>query len=252
MAIKGYNLHAWYYELSHASFTEDIDFYKTQLDSPPQNILELGCGSGRVLLPLAEQGYVCWGLDNAQEMLDLARKKIERLTGNSQITLIQEDMTNFDLGCTFDTIIIPHNTFMHLNSEEWRPCLRAVRRHLNPTGRLLIDLINPYQLLALEDQPAPQIEATMIDPRDQQEVVQSAKYWLHEAEMAFYLTWLFEKKGEKTAEISATYTIRLPHELQLGLKQTGFRLLKMFGNYNGDDFIGESGRLILEATRSNT
>ncbi|MDJ0755324.1 MAG: class I SAM-dependent methyltransferase [Ardenticatenaceae bacterium] len=251
MAIEGYNLHAWYYELSHASFTEDIDFYKTKLDPPPQTILELGCGSGRVLLPLAEQGHACWGLDNAREMLDLARKKIERLTGNLQVTLIQGDMANFNLGRTFDTIIIPHNTFMHLNSVEWRPCLRAVRRHLAPTGRLLIDLINPYQLLALEDQPTPQIEATFIDPRDQQEVVQSASYSLHEEGMAFHLNWLFEKKGEKTAEISAIYTVRLPHQLQLGLKQTGFQLIKMGGNYDGDDFVEASERLILEATRSD-
>lgn len=250
MRANGYNKYAWLYDQSHAHFIEDIAFYKKRLGDRATTVLECGTGSGRILLPLAEAGHQCWGIDTAAAMLELAQGKIGQLdpAAAARIHLLQADMRMFDLGRQFEVIIVPHNTLMHLTASELTPTLGRLRTHLKPPGLVIIDLINPFHLLALDDQSVPKPEATWIDPRDHQKVVQLSQYWLHEGNR-LELKWLFTKDEEVVGEISADYTVWLPHELQLALQRSGLALQKMEGSYEGTPFNEQSERLILEATR---
>lgn len=252
MNSDGYDDNAWYYDLSHADFTEDIDFYLKILGPEPLSILECGCGSGRILLPLAQAGHHCWGIDSSAAMLALARQKIASLDQAvvDRLHLSQADMRSFTLDRHFDRILIPHNTLMHLERSSLERTFRTIRHHLTPHGRLLIDLQNPYDLLTLVDQPTAQPEASWIDPRDGKEVIQSSKYWLCE-DQVLCLTWQFVKEERIEGEIAAEYTIWLPHELQLTLQQAGLKLEKIRGGYDDQGFSEESDRLILEATRAD-
>lgn len=111
----------------------------TSLD-PSNTVLELGVGTGRLALPLANAGRHVVGLDASPAMF-------ERLATNDPSGLVEPvlaDMANFDLGRTFDVVFVAFNTLFNLTSHEaQRSCLLAVARHLADGGHFLVEAIVP-------------------------------------------------------------------------------------------------------------
>jgi SAM-dependent methyltransferase len=108
--------------------------------------MEIGCGTGRVLIPTARAGVAIVGLDSSASMLAVCREKLahEPPEVQARTELRQGDMREFDLGREFTLISIPFRPFQHLISvEDQLACLRAIHRHLQPGGRLVLDLFNP-------------------------------------------------------------------------------------------------------------
>lgn len=105
-------------------------------------VLELGCGTGRVTLPIAREGIDAAGLDNAEAMLAIARRKAA--AEDLYVTWVKADMRDFDLGRSFGLIIIPYRSFLHLLTEaDQAACLAAVYRHLIPGGRFALNFFAP-------------------------------------------------------------------------------------------------------------
>jgi SAM-dependent methyltransferase len=101
-------------------------------------ILEIACGTGRVAIPLARAGANITGLDVSPAMLSIARRKSHGLDG---VRWIEADMRQFDLGVNFDLIICPGHSFQFLlTADRQLECLRTLKRHLAPGGRLIIHL----------------------------------------------------------------------------------------------------------------
>jgi SAM-dependent methyltransferase len=119
-----------------------VDFYLAQARRQGGRVLELGCGTGHKLIPIASAGHSCVGLDFSSDMLAEAQRKAQER--RVQVEWIQGDMRSFDLGCTFDVIVIAANSLLHLHeTEDLVSCFRAVRRHLAPGGRFVFDVFNP-------------------------------------------------------------------------------------------------------------
>lgn len=137
------------YDLIHATLKEDIDFFKDELANSG-NVLELGCGTGRILIPLLQAGIDCWGLDISPEMLSICRENLKRREiGGAENRLHQGDMRRFSLDKKFSSIIIPFNTFLYLESYKAQSqCLQAIHEHLVDEGRLIIDVFNPLYILS--------------------------------------------------------------------------------------------------------
>ena len=106
-----------------------------------RDIFEIGCGSGRIAIPMAMSGLNVTGLDNSKEMLNLCRIKKRKIGKTSgRLRLLNRDMSDFDLGKRFDYIIMPYRTFMHmLTQAEQRSCLATVKNHLAPGGTFILD-----------------------------------------------------------------------------------------------------------------
>jgi len=124
----------------------DVAFYVDEARRAGGRVLELGCGTGRVLIPTARAGVEITGLDASSGMLDTCRERLaaEHPEVQSRVTLIQGDMRSFDLGCRFDMVTIPFRPFQHLVTvDDQLACLGAVRRHLSKTGRFVFDVFNP-------------------------------------------------------------------------------------------------------------
>ena len=125
--------------------------YACEADGPT---LEIACGTGRVLLPIARAGCEIVGLDYSDLMLDILRGKVakEPEEVRERIDMVQGDMRRFDLGREFALIIVPFRSFQHLTTvEDQMACLRTLRRHLADDGRLIINVFNPW-LEMLTDQ----------------------------------------------------------------------------------------------------
>jgi len=125
----------------------DADFFINYSEKANGQILELGCGTGRVLLPVARSGCQITGLDLSPYMLEKCQAKLDKLPQEVQkhVKIIQGNMADFDTGETYSLVIIPFRAFQHLISvEEQKSCLTSINRHLVPEGRLIIDVFHPY------------------------------------------------------------------------------------------------------------
>jgi 2-polyprenyl-3-methyl-5-hydroxy-6-metoxy-1,4-benzoquinol methylase len=119
--------------------TEDIDFWLREgLASQP--LLELGCGTGRLTIPLAASGIEITGLDISESMLRRARSKAK--DADVEVMWLRGDMRAFDLDRQFAMIFCPFGTFNHLRHDEIAPCLISVGEHLLPGGHFLLDTFN--------------------------------------------------------------------------------------------------------------
>jgi len=122
---------------------QDVAFYRDAAREFGDPVLELGCGTGRITMALAETGKRITGLDLSERMLERAVKKRAelRVEARERVHLVQGDMTRFELGEKFRLIIIPFRPFQHLlEVRQQMDCLDCVRKHLAPGGRLILDV----------------------------------------------------------------------------------------------------------------
>lgn len=250
-----YDQIARYYDLTHADLTADIDTILTlarQADGP---VLELGCGSGRLLLPLARAGHMVTGVDNSAAMLALARIALQKepLAVQNRVTLRQADMARLELdNGRFTLALIPYNTFLHLDSAQKTAALQQVKKHLVGNGRLFIDLINPFAMAATPNDHAISLENSFTDPETGHTVLQMASSHLDEARQQLQITWIYDATppgGGPVHRIIATadYHYLFPHQIELLLRETGFRLIHLAGDYDQSPFDEESERLLVTA-----
>src|SRR6058998_322669 len=101
ITMHEYDLIAPYYDIEHQQFNEDLDMYRDFAALSTGPLLELACGSGRLLIPLALDGYTITGVDGSGKMLSLARERVQQANLTSRITLVQQDMTALQLSQKF-------------------------------------------------------------------------------------------------------------------------------------------------------
>ena len=135
---------AEYYDASPvvARRAQDIAFYRGAAREFGDPVLELGCGTGRVTLALAAEGYRVTGLDISERMLAQAESKRASLPTEAQerIHLVQGDMSGFEVGEKFRCIFIPFRPFQHLiETHQQINCLIRARKHLKRGGKLIVD-----------------------------------------------------------------------------------------------------------------
>jgi SAM-dependent methyltransferase len=125
---------------------DDIGFIRGLAETAPGPILELGCGTGRVAIPLAEAGHQVVGLDRSRPMLDLAERRRRSLAPEvrRRLRFVEADMTDFRLRARFGLAFAAFRVFMCLlDPASQRAALERVRRHLHPDGLLVIDVFDP-------------------------------------------------------------------------------------------------------------
>jgi SAM-dependent methyltransferase len=125
----------------------DVEFWEAI--APPASegpVLELGSGTGRLLLPLARAGHEVVGIDAAPHMIARCRTKLQAEPADvrARVSLLEADMTSFQLDRRFALVFCAFGSFHHLSTvEQQLACLERCREHLLPGGRLVLDLINP-------------------------------------------------------------------------------------------------------------
>lgn len=125
---------------------QDTPFLLEQAAETGGPILELACGTGRVLWPLADAGYEITGLDLNRPMLERAEAKTAERPPEvrARVRFVQAGMQDFDLGATYALIFCTFRSFQGLLTvEDQRSCLRCAHRHLRTGGRLVLDLFDP-------------------------------------------------------------------------------------------------------------
>lgn len=252
-----YDRIARFYDLSHNRLTSDTPFLLDQATQTGGPVLELGCGSGRLLVPLARAGFDVTGVDISAEMLARARLRLaaEPANVNERVDLIEGDITTLDysrMTNRYGLIIFGYNTFMHLDETRAGRVIRRIEPALATGGHLILDLENPVALATMANDPDFVLEDTLQDETTGETIRQYTAYEALPGEQAIDVTWVYESLAPGRTESTSTqvrlrYHYLYPHQIELMLGLVGLRLLGFYGNYAADPFHEESDRLLVVA-----
>lgn len=251
-----YDRFAPFYDLEFAEFDDDLLLYFAFAEHSGGPILELGCGSGRVVVPLAETGYDVTGVDLSPAMLMLAQEAVARAGMTNRVILLEDDIRTLAevgdrrFGLAFSAI----NSFLHLAAQaDQLAALAATFRQLRPGGVLVLDLFPPHPDILNEYDGRLIHAGTYADPRTGERIDKFSSTVLDSAEQRMDTTFFYDRlhadgRVERTA---APFTFRYiaRYELQLLLERVGFTNVTFYGTYDLDPFTAVSDRMIAVAVR---
>src|SRR2546425_427710 len=141
--MDDYDLIAPFYNIEHAIFDEDVEMYRNFAELSNGPLLELACGSGRLLVPLATEDHEITGVDTSAKMLQLAEQYTRRAGVAEQVQLVQQDMCTLKLERKFRLAFVALGSFAHLTSRKLQQqALAAIRAHLVTGGMFILDIGN--------------------------------------------------------------------------------------------------------------
>ena len=219
------------FELEYPS-SEDLQFWIDEAAAAPGNeILELACGTGRLLDAMANAGYDCTGLDLSTVMLSEAVKK------NAEVQWLEADIRSFDLKERFALVILTGNSICHLlDAESVESCFGCVLRHLKQSGRFIVNVFVPAAELLLPQSEMEEEFATYKDPATGVEVKITHTY-RYDADTQVKHVTLHHYLSNGSVEHSALeMRMFFPEELDDLLRNGGFRILEKWDDYQRNPF----------------
>lgn len=223
-------------------------FYLEECLSEGGPVLELGCGNGRILLPIATAGIEIVGLECSPDMLAEARDRLEAATPLARecAELVQGDMRGFDLEETFALVICPYRTFQHLLSpRDQGRALDAIAAHLDPGGRLVYNTFDPIQDLSERAWAPPgelEPDTRFTDPTTGRQVrVRFRRSYDLELQHLTQELVFEEYDGESlVASHPTSLRLRYTHryEMEHLLNGHGFDVVALYGSFDGRPYAG--------------
>ena len=209
----------------------DAAFYARLAEKTGGPVLELGCGTGRVLLPIAATGVECVGIDASLAMLEVLRRKDPPRNLECREGLLE----TFSLNARFNLITCPFRAFQHLTSiEQQLACLERVREHLTPSGLFAFDVFDPdlARIAPLTEPEA--LDATFTDGEDQ--IERFASVTRDHTTQTQEVHFRFERRrdGELIDSSDTSITMRwfYRYELEHLLARAGFEVEALYGGYD--------------------
>ena len=249
-----FDIYARFYDPDLGELDADLSFYEQFAARCGSPILELGCGTGRVLLPLAREGYRITGIDASAEMLERARAKIAAEELGERVTLAQQEMAELDLGERFNMAFAALNSFAHLHTtEEQLQALARMRRHLNPDGLLILDMFNPDMGRLLDARGQVALARVIPEPDTGHRLMRFYSEEVDLGQQLIHTTYIVDEIDVE-GNIKRTlfpFTLRyvFRYEMELLLRHAGLEVEEIYGSYELDEFSRDSEKLIAVARR---
>ena len=237
----------------------DVDFFVTAARESGGPVLELGCGTGRVLIPTARSGVPITGLDASEAMLEACRRRLEDESDEvrERVALFQGRMENFGLEGKFALITTPFRPFQHLLTvEDQIACLRQAHAHLVDGGRLILDLFSP-SIPRLAQEPGSAMENspefTMPDGRrilrkdciTRRDLVNQ----VNDIDLIYEITHTDGAEERRIVKIQMRYLFRF--EAEHLLARCGFAVEALYGDYDRSPYGATyPGELIFVAQKT--
>lgn len=231
------------YDAENDSFEPDGPFYLTLAQRIGGSVLEVGCGTGRITIPLAQQGIQITGLDIVPQMLERARSKAASLP----IRWVEADVRSFDLGTRFHFIFETGAVFQHLHERlDQEAMLERVRDHLEPDGRFVVGSMFPNADL-LKNEDTEQAWFSYTNSQGHEEQVSGTQHYDELRQIrteTAYRRW----RNEEGREILKVTPLRLrffyPQEMEALLHYNGFTILERYGDSDFSPLTNDSRHMI--------
>ena len=240
---RAYDAVAPHYDLEYPGPRPgELEFWQGQLPAAPARVLELACGSGRLLLPLARRGLAFTGIDSSPAMLAragnrlLAEPCIEPGTVNLQLQAMQE----LELDDEFELVMAAFNALLLVPHAELPMVLELARAHLAPGGRLVAELFAMTGFDALPDEESAPLAGGSGDWwRD--------RTYRFDPEQRTGISHVRYRHGEGDVASRHSYGLHLYSwgELEGAIVGAGFRIESTFGGFDRRPFQDLGGQLIV-------
>jgi SAM-dependent methyltransferase len=223
----------------------DVAFYVDAAERAGGPVLEIGCGTGRVLIPCARAGARMVGLDRSPHMLRICRARLEEEPDavRSRVRTVEGDMRDFDLGETFALATLPFRCFQHLLTvEDQVACLGRVHDHLDPGGRVILDVFNPaIDVLANRKEGVEFAAEPEFKTPDGRRVVRRHTIASHDrfnqinqVELAYCVTHPDGREERLIHAFGMRYLYRF--EAEHLLARCGFEVERVYSGYDGGEY----------------
>ncbi len=246
---------AQFYDADYRNYVDDIETIGLLAEETGDPILELGCGTGRVLAPLAAAGHTVTGVDVSPALLALARAKLADAGVSAKVQLVEADLRTLALAQRdFRFAFCTSNTLMHFTTpEEQLTVLRQAYAHLAPQGLLLIDLFNPDVIRLTTVNGLQELADEWHDAVSGVHVLKWCVRTVDWAEQLQDTLFIYEEAypdGHGRRHI-CPFTLRFlwRNEAELMLTAAGFMVEAVWGDFDGGDYSANSDHLILLARK---
>jgi len=240
--------------------TADIPWYVTLAKDAGGPVLELGAGTGRVLIQVARAGVEIKGLDHSPSQLDVAKKNIAKEAPETQkrIELQSGEFEDFSLGRTFKLIYIPFNAFLHNNTKAaQRACLECCYNHLESGGVLALDIFHPsLEIMTMHSGMFEGIWRQNGSNRDEAGnlVLQSELTRFDTVAKTLVSLHKYERFNTggimtETSVYQVDYAYLEPGDMKALLSEAGFSDIQIFPNFRAGDIQSEKDQLGFRAVK---
>ena len=253
MVSSPYDDWADIYDSVFSYVVNDIPFYVDEAKNADGPVLELGCGTGRVAIPMALSGARVIGIDSSTAMLERARKKAYQ-TDASNLTLVQADIRDFELEEKFSLVVIPFRGFLSLLSvEDELLTLSNIKRHLEPGGKLALDIFVPDLNMLVQEGDVPYHFQDVFDPATGQRLVIWNQASYDPFSQIMSIRTIIEKLddvGYVSSKMYRDFSLRyiFRWEMHHLLRACGYDVLAIYGDFERGDFDEGSTDMIWVAT----
>lgn len=243
-----------YYDRTYAGRTADVALYVERCAARGGEVLEYGCGSGRITLPLARAGLDVTGLDLSAPMLAALRRSlaVEPPEVRARVRTSRGDMRFRRLGRRFRTVICPFNALLHLY--DWRDLVRFLERargHLEPrAGRLIFDVSVPDPSELARDPNKPHGVPPFLYPTEHGDVrVRYRERFDYDgARQVLFVSMEFEPMAGGEAWMTPlAHRQYYPEELDALLHFGGFEIEERLGGFEGEPWDRDARTLVVVA-----
>jgi len=249
-----YTTVARFYDSENADKTDDLAMYSRLAAKYQGEILDIGCGTGRVLLHLARAGFRVHGIDNNRAMLNRLDAKLEQLPQLLHlVNCVHGDVLEYQWDRKFGLILLTYNALMHFHKQAAQlALLTSLRACLAEGGHLVIDLPNAALAFAAEDSDALTFERSFLDRETGHLVMLQSITYLDRAAQILTVEWIYDEVDGSGAvrRLIAPYKLRyffLP-ELRLLLERAGFSPRAVYGDPDEAPYDADSERMIVHAS----
>jgi SAM-dependent methyltransferase len=240
--------------LARMGLLGDIPFYLEQAVATGGPVLELGCGTGRLAIPLARAGLEVWALDSSAAMLDQLRTKLaaEPQEVRARIRILRQDATALDLPVRdIRFAALPFNMLMLIiDAEAQRRTLTAVARHLAPGGTVALDVMNPLTL-PLEADRTPSPSEPRRNPRNGNSYIRRALADALDDRQCQHLHGWYEELlpdgSIRKTDFAFTWRMIFRSELQRIMEEAGLTPESIAGDFQNSPWTVESRRIVVTA-----
>ncbi len=244
-----------FYEWSCGDYADDVPFYTWLAGEHGGPVLEAACGTGRLTIPLARAGSEVVGFDASPPGLEAARGKLRREPPDVQgrVSLVEAELTSFDLGRQFASVFVPNSAIFHLQGRySLTGCFRRLYQHTRPGGVAVVDVVAPH---TMADQKVGDQQVVKAD------VNPATGLMTRELNRKLSIDWgtqiarveheFIELDGEDERRFVFRQEYRwLGREEGEGLlRRAGFPEVRTLGDFDGSKYTSDSPRLILMARR---
>ena len=238
---------AEFYDFEYADLKNDIQFYLEYAKQADGDVLELACGTGRVLIPIAQAGVPITGLDISGEMLRICQNKVNQATPEIQkkVTLVHGDMKQFSLQKKYNLIYIPFNSFQCLlTKKDQGVCLQSIHSHLSERGLFILSIFAPKHEYLAQPQKHYYL-GSFLDSKHNAMVFRRAETTYDYVNQCLHNDFFYEWTDEqgdfhrKIWSFDMSYLFR--YEAELLLEKYGYRVCELFGNYEKKPYDYYSG-----------